>query len=418
MNGARDPVTKKPPTLSFSHAMAIVFLPFACGYFFSYFFRSVNAVIAPNLISEVGLNASQLGLLSAAYFFTFASSQIPLGVLLDRFGPRRVQGSLYCLAGVGALLFSVSDGIVTLMLSRGLIGIGVSGGLMGALKAIAQWFPKERYALVNGLYFVAGAVGALAATAPLEMALNLMDWRELFVILAFATAAAGAGIFFTVPDKPRSEAAKNLREQIQEIGKIYGDSFFWKVVPLMFTCSSANMAIQGLWAAPWLTDVIGLGRAEVANHLFILAVFMLIGAPFSGAAATALQRVGLSLSNFCALGALWNILSLLLIAFQVLESSYFLWAFFGFFGIQTSLAFAALAQHFPETVVGRASTAANVLVFGMAFLYQFGMGSIIELWPANADGSYPLNAYRAAYLAVIATQATALGWFLLPWKKY
>ena len=405
----------KPATvsLSFGRAMSIVFLPFAFGYFFSYFFRVVNAVVAPDLIAEIGLNATELGLLSAVYFFTFAAFQIPLGVLLDHFGPRRVQGTLYFVAGIGVFLFSVGESMITLTLSRGLIGFGVSGGLMATLKAIVQWFPKDRYALVNGFVIVAGALGTLTATAPLEFTLRYFDWRSLFVILSVATLAAGFLILCLVPDKPITTTVASFREQLREVVKIYKNSYFWSLVPLIFTCGSANMAIQGLWAASWLSDVADLERAVVANHLLIMAVAMLFGALLHGVIASALQNIGLNLINICALACIANILVLLSITFQILESTYLLWAIYGFFGVQTILVFATLAHHFPEAVIGRVNTAANVLVFGMAFVYQFGIGSIIELWPADANGVYPEQAYFTAFLVVVGTQAIAFSWNLL-----
>lgn len=413
MNAHREPA----PVLSFGRAMALVFLPFACGYFFSYFFRAVNAVVSPDLIRDVGLSAADLGLLSAAYFFTFAFAQIPLGVLLDRFGPRRVQGTLYCLAGLGAFLFSLGESMFMLTLSRGLIGIGVSGGLMAALKAIVQWFPRDKIALINGLYFVSGSMGALAATTPLEWALRFSDWRGLFAILGATTIAAGLGIVFIVPDKPGGAVIKSLQEQIGEIGKIYRDSYFWRIAPLMFTCGSANMAIQGLWAAPWLAEVEGLGRAAVASHLFVMAVAMVFGAMLSGVMASALQRFGLSLATICGLAAALTIVVFLVVTLRIFEATYVLWAMVGFVGIQTSVVFAAMAHHFPESVVGRANTACNVLVFAMAFVYQFGIGMIVERWPADAQGAYPELAYRTAFLATIATQLVAWIWFVVPLRR-
>ena len=136
-------------TQSFARALVLVFAPFAGGYFFSYLFRSVNAIVAPDLISELGVDAEQLGLIAAAYFLSFAICQVPLGVLLDRYGSRRVQGILYMLAAVGALLFAMAESVTTLFVARALIGIGVSGGLMAALKSIVQWFPEDKIPIVK-----------------------------------------------------------------------------------------------------------------------------------------------------------------------------------------------------------------------------------------------------------------------------
>jgi len=403
-----------PTSLTMTRAMLLVFTPFACGYFFSYFYRSVNAVVAPDLRAELGVNAAELGLLSAAYFLTFAICQIPLGVLLDRYGPRRVQGSLYALAALGALLFAFGDSTTTLLLARGLIGIGVSGGLMAALKAIVLWFPRERIALINGFYFTSGAIGALAATVPTEIAVQAIGWRPLFMILAAATLAAAVFIWMVVPEKPGSAAGGTFRQQIRELGAIYRDQYFWRIVPLMFTGASAQMAIAGLWAGPWLSDVDGYPRDVVADHLLVMAAGMAVGTMLSGPFASALQRIGISIAGACGVAGALYLVALLLVVTRLTDATYVTWGIIGLVGTLTSLVFAALAQHFPETHVGRANTAANVIVFGMSFAYQFGLGAIVELWAPLADGTYPTQAYTVAFLAVAATQVLALLWFLRP----
>ena len=118
-----------------------VLAPFACGYFLSYLFRAVNAVVAPDLVRDVGLSASELGLLTAAYLIAFALFQLPLGMLLDRFGPRRVQTVLLCCAAAGGLLFAIADDVVTLTFARALIVLGIAGGLMAGFKAVVLWLP-------------------------------------------------------------------------------------------------------------------------------------------------------------------------------------------------------------------------------------------------------------------------------------
>ena len=210
--------------MGFGKAMLLVFGPFACGYFFSYLFRTVNAIVAPAFRTEVDLDAADLGLLSAAYFLSFAACQIPLGMVIDRYGPRRVQGSLYGAAALGAFLFSQSDGVVALTTARALIGIGVSGGLMAALKAIVQWFPRDRIAIVNGWYLTAGGLGALGATVPVEIGMSLYGWRGVFVILAVGTLLAAITILVVVPDKEVVEDDAvppiGVRDQVRVLLKI------------------------------------------------------------------------------------------------------------------------------------------------------------------------------------------------------
>ena len=167
--------------------LRILLLPFAAAYFLSYFFRSANAVIGPELARELGLSAGDLGLLTSTYLLAFCLAQLPLGMLLDRFGARRVETTLLVLAAAGAALFAMADGMSGPALARAIIGLGVSACLMAAFKAFSQWYPPERQASLTGWMMTAGGLGALAATAPLEALLHITGWREIFVLLAVAT---------------------------------------------------------------------------------------------------------------------------------------------------------------------------------------------------------------------------------------
>src|SRR5204863_4795331 len=161
-----------------------VFCPFAAGYFLSFFFRNVNAVISKDLAREFALAPSDLGFLTATYLLAFAAVQLPLGVLLDRYGPRRVVASLMCVAAAGAVIFAQAQNFVSLSIGRALIGLGFSAGLMGAIKAFTLWFPLSRLATLNGLVLAVGGLGGLAATAPAEALIGPFGWRALFGGLA------------------------------------------------------------------------------------------------------------------------------------------------------------------------------------------------------------------------------------------
>ena len=165
-----------------------LFLPFAGGYFLSYLYRTVNAVVGPVLSNELSLGAADLGLLTSTYFIAFGSTQLPLGLLLDRFGARRVEAALLLVAAAGAAIFAVSDGIGMLAVGRGLIGLGVSACLMAAFKFFSQWFPAERQASLTGWIMTSGSLGALMASAPLDAVLHVATWREVFAGLAVITA--------------------------------------------------------------------------------------------------------------------------------------------------------------------------------------------------------------------------------------
>ncbi len=160
------------------YRIARVFLPFAVGYYLSYLFRTINALIAGHLCSDTGLGTADLGLLTSVYFLVFAAAQIPVGILLDRFGPRRVQSALLLLAAAGAGLFAVSTGFISLLIARAMIGLGVAAALMAGLKAMVLWFPRERVALLNGYMIMLGSLGAVTATDPVEHLVIWMEWRQ------------------------------------------------------------------------------------------------------------------------------------------------------------------------------------------------------------------------------------------------
>jgi MFS family permease len=189
--------------LSARRAILLVFLPFAAGYYLSYLYRTINALIATQLSASMQLGASELGLLTSVYFLSFAAVQLPVGVGLDRYGPRRVQGFLLLIAAVGAAVFASAHSLPALIVGRALIGLGVAGALIAGLKSLVQWFPKDRLPFFNGCFVMVGALGAITATAPAEMLIAWIGWRALFGLLAAATAASALAIVCLSPEPAR-----------------------------------------------------------------------------------------------------------------------------------------------------------------------------------------------------------------------
>lgn len=402
-----------PTPLPFSIVLTRVFLPFAAGYFLSYLYRSVNAVIGPDLTASLGLDAGALGLLTSAYFLAFASSQLPLGLLLDRFGPRRIEAALLMFAASGAIVFGMADGLGSVIVGRALIGFGVSACLMAAFKGNVLFFPPDKLPLVNGLILASGGLGALTATAPIEALLSVTDWRSVFYILGALTVAAAAAIFLLVPERPTGLPAGGLGRQISDTAQIYRSRMFWRVAPLPMISQAAFMAIQGLWAGPWLRDVAGLDRMTTAEHLFAAAAAMVAGFVLMGAIAERLNRVGIRPLTVAVIGMTVFLVNQCLVTTGWTGATMATWITFGFFGTSGTLCYAALAQSFPAHLAGRVNTALNLLVFIAAFGVQWSMGAIIDLWPRQLDG-YPPAAYQAAFGTMVVLQAAALVWFVLP----
>ena len=387
-----------------------IFLPFAAGYFLSYIYRTINAVLSPYLATELRLDATDLGLLTSVYFLTFAAFQLPLGLLLDRFGPRRVEATLLLFAAAGAGLFAVSGNSTELIIGRGLIGLGVSACLMASFKAFVLWFPAARLPAVNGWVLAAGGLGALVATAPVEAALRLTGWRGVFAGLAILTVAVAAALWLAVPERSSDAPASGWREQWRGVAEIFRSPVFWRIAPSSVVSQAAFMAIQGLWAGPWLRDVAGLDKTAAAGYLFWVAAAMVAGFLGMGQLAYRLSRRGISPLAVAAGGMALFMLAQLALLLK-LEPLLPLWVLFGFLGTAGTLNYAILTQAFPPALAGRVNTALNLLVFVAAFAGQWGMGAIINRWPA-AGGGYAEPGYQLAFGLALTGQLLTWVWLL------
>ena len=388
----------------------LVFLPFSAGYFLSYFFRTINAVLAGALTKELGLNASNLGLMTSAYFLTFAAVQIPLGVLLDRFGPRRVQSGLLLIAATGAVLFASADRFETLLIGRALIGLGAAGALIAGLKAIVLCFPKERVPLLNGCFVMLGTLGAVAATSPAEWLLSYISWRNLLDAAAAATALIALVIFAVVPEFTSLPASPPTASS-GGLASIYRDSRFWRLAPLSTMCISTAWAVQGLWAGPWLADVDGLDRAGVVLHLFVMAVTLSGAALLLGIGIDRLRKRRIQPSAILGSAALLFVTSELMLILGPRSVSYLPWAMIAGMGAGTVLSYSIIAEYFPKEIAGRANAALNVFHIGGAFLLQEVIGWVIDRWPTHG-GHSPSIAYKSALALMVILQIIAVIWFV------
>lgn len=395
-------------------------LPFALGYLLSYLFRAVNAVVAPDLVKDVGLTASELGLLTAAYLASFAVFQLPLGVMLDRFGPRRVQAGLVALGAAGSLLFALAESVASLTLSRALIGIAFSGGLMASFKAVVIWVPEQRRALVNSCVMFLGGLGLMFATTPLELASHAYGWRAVFVGLAVATLLTAMLILTVVPERatPATSVAP-LGQQIRQAGQIFSDRVFLSMAPLLASTAGTHIAIQTLWAGPWFRDVGGLDRLGVANSLLAMAASLSVGFLLTGFVADRLARRGIGLLTTMLGFMSLYLASQVVLLFAPAAASVALpfWCIFAMTGHVAVLAYPWLSRHFGVGLSGRSNTAMNWVMFVWAFTAQFGIGAIINMFPGKAGAGYQPLSYQVAFGAVLAVELAALAWYLANLKR-
>jgi MFS family permease len=406
---AARPIAKEP--VENRSLILRVFLPFVVGYYIAYLFRTINAVMAVPLASELGLGADDLGLLTSVYFLTFAAAQIPIGILLDRYGPRRVQSMLLVIAAIGSTLFAVSDHFLMLLVGRALIGLGVASAMTAGLKALVLWFPGNRVPLLNGLMVMLGALGAVTATLPADLLLEWIGWRELFGLLALATAASAILIYLIVPE---ATPVATTGAVLDGLRKVYADPRFWRLAPLSASCIGTAWALQGLWAAQWLKDVEGLDRASVVFHLFAMAVALSLSAILLGVATDRLRRRGVGPEVLLGLVAAVFIATQFALILRLPLPSYLQWAVVAAVGAATVLSFAILAEYFPKQLAGRANGALNLFHIAAAFAVQYVTGVVLQHWTPEA-GHYPEIAYQTAFALSLAIQVVAWIWFALPW---
>ncbi len=385
-------------------------LPFGLGYFMSYLFRAVNAVVAPDLVRELKLDAGQLGFMTAAYLLAFALFQLPLGVLLDRYGPRRVQAALLALASLGALLFALGESVLMLTLARALIGLGFAGGLMSSLKAVVVWVPEARRALASACVMSLGALGLMVSTAPMQWAVAAAGWRSVFFGLAVITAVVALILVLVVPRPDVTASPAPISTQIKSMWTIMRDPAFVRLAPLLGLSAGTHIAIQTLWAGPWWRDIGGLAPAAVAQSLLLMAVAFFVGILGTGAIVDRANRRGVSTLDIMLVFLSIFFTAQALILFDLVHMP--AWIAFGMLGQVAVLAFPWLSGYFGAHLSGRANSSMNLMIFVTAFIAQWSMGAIIDLFPRSASGGFSPEAYRTAFGTFLALEILGLLFYL------
>lgn len=390
-----------------------VFIFFGFGYFLSNFFRAANAVISGDLMRDLGLSAADLGLMTSLFYAGFAAMQLPLGVALDRIGPRFAVPALMLATVIGCLLFATAMALPQVAIGRTLIGIGMAGNLMGAVKAFGAWFPPQRVATFTSLMVGIGALGALVAATPLAWLNQQFGWRTVFVGGAVVTLLSAAGIVLGTLNAPPGVTWRATSDVLDEgFARIFRTPQFWRIAPLNAVLLGTTLAVQTLWAGPYLFDVLRLSQIETGNLLLIISAGVAAGYASCGALADMLgARRVLAFSTALFLITHGPLLLSVPLPVPILAIDFFL---FGFSGAFSLLTLAQIRDLFPPYMVGRATTAVNLFGFSGATVIQWGMGVIIGTFTQLEDGRYPPPAYMAAFGTALVLNALALVWYLTP----
>lgn len=385
-----------------------VFLSFAFTYFFSALVRGVTATLAPLFSSELGLSSGDLGLLAGAYFFGFAAMQLPMGSALDRLGPRRVLLTLLVLAASGCIAFALARNFFELTLARGLIGVGVSACLMAPMTSFRNGLRPEAQIRATSWMLMTGSLGMVAATLPVQWVLPLMGWRGLFWWIAAAIALAMATIWALVPVEPRRPASQN--EAASGYAEVFRHRTFLRFAPIGFFQYGGMIAIQSLWAGPWLVQVCGWTPEQSARGLFAINAAMLLCFMAWGAIVPRLYRQGRTAHQLIALGLPVSLA--VLWAAVALGAAATAWAWLLFCTTSTfvSLSQPAVGQAFSSSLAGRALSAYNLVVFAGVFCVQWTIGLLIDR--LGAMGWSTLASFQGAFAVFAGCCTLAYAWFL------
>ena len=393
-------------------------LPFAMMNLINQASRTVMAVIGPALAVEFSLSASELGLLAACMYASYAAAQLPGGVAIDRLGPRRVQAALALLTAAGFALFALADSLASLAVARVTLGVGVSVSLIAVLKAHTQWFAPAKVAAMTALAGVVGAAGSMLTTVPVQMALPAMGWRGVMWALCALSVAVALWIFSSA-EHPARAARPGLRAELAVVASICRSGRFWRCAPAVAVLSSMNFAYLGLWAGPWLRDVAGYDGEARANTLLLYTFGWMFGGLVTGWLTSRVQArggSGIGVLLACQAGFLVAQVGLALQPGGAAVPA--LWLLFAFCCAGTTAGFVVVGQMFPREQMGRVSTAVNTLVLVVAFLLQAVIGWILDFWPRTAAGGWDPHGYSTALALSAALQAsTALLLLSAPRRK-
>lgn len=400
------------PARSGVAVFCLVFLPFALGHYLSCLLRGVNAVLTAELLGAIALTPAQLGLLTSAFFLAFALVQLPVGMALDRYGPRTVQLWLLALAALGVWLFSRGHSFAELMWARALMGAGLGGCFMAAVKAISCAIAPSRLPSVHGYLIAVGGLGAATATMPVKLALHYTDWRGVFLGLALAALAIGLLIRLLSPAMPAPAAGMRKVSKVS-VWSVYRDPGFRRTIALILLPHTVFFGVQGLWVGRWLADVGGLSDDSVAYLLYLGMAAVIFGAIGMGMLTEWAGRRGIAPMQVAGAGIVLFVAVQVAMACNVVPSLPLLSVLFTLLGTVTGLEYAIVAQSMPASLTGRAATCLNLLIFTGAFLVQAGFGLILGCWPLNGLQQYPPQAYQAAFGVLAALQLPGLAMFFI-----
>ena len=415
-----DPIPPAPPTDRPEARTGTVGLlvVLAAAFTVSQFYRTAPAVIGPELRSGLALSPAQLGLAAGAFFIAFSLMHVPIGVLLDRYGPRRVMAAMLALASVGAVLFSQAGGAAGLVAAQLLIGAGCSAMFVGGLVVVAQRFPPARFGGLAAMLTSVSGIGMIVSGTPFAALADSAGWRTGFLIAAAVSLILAAVIFRAVPRRGERQpemAAESFLQSVLDLGRIFRHGPVWGVIALAMVAYPSVIAVRGFWGGPYLADVHSAGTIERGDILLVMSVATIVGA---GLYALFERRTTLRMP-FIYLAAGTSSLGFWILALAPVSSSLLaalLFVLIGTFSFGSILLLALARDMFPDRLTGRAITSVNFTSFLGAGLMQVFPGIALGLW-LPVDGHPPAEAYRFVFGGIGAILLVSMAVFTLVFRR-
>ena len=389
-------------------------------YVLSMFYRVTNAVIAPNLVSDLGLTAETLGALSGAFFYSFALAQLPMGPFLDRVGPRLIMSVSALIGAAGAILFSQATSYQGAFLGRVLIGLGMSTVLMGSLKTLTLRFQPSQFSTLTGVVYSTGTLGTLLGASPLAWFAATVGWRKTFQIAGGVTILLAVLVYWVLGDPPATMKARGPGEREERfsisrsLGLILGSLAFWQTGAVAFFRYGTLVGLQGLWLGPYLMDVHGYSPLKSGSLLAFLAIGGVVGGPVSGRLSDRFSRSRKAVAFSGLVGYCLCLLPLTGVvpmghpaAFAVLFS---LTGFCNTFGMGL---YSHIKEVFPLSISGTAMALVNFFTMAGGAVFMPVLGGLIESFPRTGT-AYPASAYHLSFTVCFITMAASLVFYCLP----
>ena len=386
--------------LKYKNQFFYIMLVLCAGYTVSQFLRTSLGVLSPNLMHDFNINPNNMGLLGGVFFLSFAIFQIPAGILIDKYGPRKIMSSVIIFAVLGSIIFALSNSFYTLLIGRVLMGLGCSICLMGSLVLITRWTDSDQFSKLAGIILAVGGIGGLLATTPLSYFSELFGWRLSFWLATAVTFCVMLLYYFILEDRKNELILNRSNETIslKNLLFILKERNFKFMIPMSLMSYSSLVVILGLWGAPYLKDIHGLDTVERGKILMLMAISWNVGSFVFGR----LRSIFGNYKNVVIFGAT-GVIILLFILSIITEINiiylYILFCILGFFGAFSVALISHYQVLFDKEYMGRALSTANFFNFGGVFFVQWLTGKIIYLMGGDSTGA-PIEAYRLAFLFV------------------